>query len=80
MNLRWYVNDQGKLCVGKSTAETLAKFNIETTFEPGQSFEAPLTEEHVHAIGSYPEDWAHDTFITEKISAAARIIFEDKFA
>lgn len=80
MNLRWYVNDQGKLCVGKSTEHTLAKFNIETNFKPERPFELPVTEEHVHAIGSYPEDWAYDAFIAEKIAAAARLIFEDQAA
>jgi hypothetical protein len=87
MTLQWYINDKGVLCVGKlprhpdhsqydsSTPHRI--FKIETDIKPPVTISAPVTEEHVKTIGSYPEDWPHDSFIAEKIAAAARLIFGD---
>jgi hypothetical protein len=77
MTLYWYVNSLGRLCIGKNSPLTNSRFNIETNFKPTHPIQAPVTQKHIETIGSYPEDWPHDAFIAEKISAAARIIFDD---
>ncbi len=74
----WYTNNNGNLCIGMNAENPSTLFNVETKLKTKQSFEKPVTLEDVVAIGSYPEDWGYDKQIQDKLTAAARLLFEDQ--
>ncbi|WP_144394293.1 hypothetical protein [Pleionea sediminis] len=73
----WYTNDKGNLCIGMDSETPSNIFDVETPLQTKSKVEHPVTLEHVVTIGSYPEDWKYDSHIKEKLTAAARLLFEE---
>jgi len=72
--MRWYTLDDGRLCLGTKEKQ-FANFHIATEIKLSSEFSYPLLPEHVHLIGSYPEDWYQDDKIESKINQTAKHFF-----
>lgn len=72
--MNWYTKDDGSLCLGTKSSQ-FTKFNVVTEVKLATKINTMLNESHIALIGSFPEDWLSDKYISQKINNAAKHYF-----